>query len=252
MRRLVLLFSFFACAASAQTTTSKQIIHHTQAWYSINTALRISEQWGVVGDLHVRTEGLAEDGVFWLLRVGGVYWIQGEYPIIAGVARLWQNPPSGLQTWAIENRIYQQWSTPTDYGRLTVLHRIRTEERWRDQLVNDQVVGAKVFSFRLRYLLSLQIPISTNPNVPTLVLADELMTQFSPHIVYNSFDQNRVFLGIRVPLNKQLSFDTGYMNIIQQRPAGNVYDVSNVFRIFIYWNADFYENKKLLAISSDD
>lgn len=81
MRRLVLLFCLFSVsAASGQPAPGKQIIHHTQAWYSINTAFRFSEHWGAVGDVHTRTEGLAEDGVFWLVRLGGAYWIQGNSP----------------------------------------------------------------------------------------------------------------------------------------------------------------------------
>lgn len=42
------------------------------------------------------------------------------------------------------------------------------------------------------------------------------------------------------------------MNIVQQRVTGNVYDMSHVFRVFFYWNVDFYERQKLHAISSDD
>jgi len=253
MRRIVFLLLLFSFAASAQSTSSKQIINHTQAWYSINSSLRFSQRWGAVGDIHVRTEGLSENGVFWLVRAGGVYWIQGKYPIIAGVARLWLNPPSGMKTWATENRIYQQWSTPMAYGRISTIHRIRTEERWRDLINNDQIFGSKVFSFRLRYLLSVQIPISGNPKVPALVVANELMAQFSTSIAYNTFDQNRIFVGIRVPISKDLSFDTGFMNILQQRASGNVYDLSNVFRLFVYWNVDYYTNKKLrLGDLSDD
>lgn len=114
-----------------------------------------------------------------------------------------------MNTWAIENRVYQQWSAPVDYGRVGILHRIRTEERWRDQVINDQVIGAKVFSFRLRYLVSIQVPVSRNPKFPALVVADELMAQFSAQILYNTFDQNRIFIGIRLPVHPYLSFDTG-------------------------------------------
>ncbi len=239
-RHLLYCLVFVTSVAWGQTATpSKQLVYHTQSWYALNSTFRFSERWGAVGDLHIRKDGMLDRDYFYFLRIGVVYWIQGKYPVTAGVARLWLAPPEGLSTWAIENRIYQQWSAVTEEGRVTVLHRIRTEQRWRDQVVNDEVVGSKVFSFRLRYLASFQINVFKDTTKPSLVVSDEVLVQYAPSLVYNTFDQNRFFVGIRVPLGKNLSLDTGYMNVLQQRAAGNIYDVSNVFRIFVYWNVDF-------------
>lgn len=241
MRRLCLfVIACFSLEASAQVTpATKQLNYHTQSWYSINSTFRFSERWGMVGDFHVRKEGMWDQDRFYLLRFGAVYWIQGKYPVILGVARLWLAPPEGLNTWNIENRIYQQWSSVSEQGRVAILSRIRVEERWRDQIVNDQVVGPKQFSLRLRYLASFQVKVFNQPSMPELVASDEVMVQFGSSIVHNTFDQNRLFLGIRLPIGKNLSMDTGYMNVLQQRTTGNAYDLSNVFRVFLYWSVDY-------------
>jgi Protein of unknown function (DUF2490) len=234
---------FLACllltglmAKSQTTPVTKQVTQRTQSWYSINSTFRFSDRWGAVADFHTLNDGLFEDN-FYFLRFGGVYWIDGKHPVIAGVGRMWKAPAEGLQTWAIENRIYQQWSTATHTGRWSILQRIRTEQRWRDQLVNDTIIGTQ-FSFRLRYLAGFEFSAFKNPKLPAFVISDELLVQFGPSIVFNTFDQNRFFVGIRLHVSERVNFDTGYMNIFQQRPTGYQYDMSHVFRLFIYYHLD--------------
>ena len=238
MRGALLLCLLFTglIATSQNTPTAKQINQHTQSWYSLNSTFRFSDHWGAVADFHSLNDGLIENN-FLFLRFGGVYWINGKQPVIAGVARLWKAPAEGLQTWAIENRIYQQWSTATHPGKWSILQRVRTEQRWREQVINDQVT-AKQFSFRVRYLASFEVAVFKNPKLPSLVVSDELLIQFGSSIVFNTFDQNRLFLGIRMNINPHLNMDTGYMNVFQQKSSGNQYDVGHVFRLFFYYQLD--------------
>lgn len=235
----VLLFTatlVICLAGKAQIAPdNKQILQHTQSWYALNSTFRLSDRWGIVADFHMRRDGLMDNEYFYFVRLGGVYWIQKKYPVVAGVARMWV---AGSDTWAVENRVYQQWSSLTEEGRLSILQRIRLEQRWRDQVTSGQVVGDKQFSLRTRYLASFQINVFKDSSKPAVVVSDEVLVQFGPTVVYNTFDQNRLFLGVRLNLGKHLSMDTGYMNVFQQRAAGDVYDVSHVFRVFLYWNLD--------------
>lgn len=70
---------------------------------------------------------------------------------------------------------------------------------------------------------------------PQLVLADELLVQFGKDVVFNTFDQNRIFIGIKQKINNSLSFDTGYMSVFQQKSNGINYIQSNTFRLFFYY-----------------
>lgn len=221
----------------------KEVTTYTQSWYSINSTFRFSNRWGMVADYHVRRDNFMKDQYFYFVRLGGIYWVADKYPVIAGVAHLWLAPAPGNNTWSNENRIYQQWSGVTRQGQVTVLNRLRFEQRWRDQIVNDEAVGNKQFSLRLRYLASFEIQLLQDPKLPSLAVSDELLAQFGNNIAYNSFDQNRLFLGLKMPLSQKLNFDIGYMNILQQKPSGYQYDLSNVFRLFFYFNMDFTKNK---------
>jgi hypothetical protein len=238
----ILFLGMIMVSSSALTQSvspEKQVKSYIQSWVSLNTTLRFSDQWGMVADVHMRRDDFIAEPYFYLLRTGVSYWISGKYPVTLGVGHLWQAPDEGNNTWADENRIYQQWSAVQKQGIVSVLHRIRLEERWKDHIVEDEILGDKLFSLRLRYLASFDCRVFANPKIPSLVVSDEVLVQFGKSITYNSFDQNRLFLGVKEQLSRKLSFDVGYMNVWQQKLSGNLYTMSHVFRLFFYYNLDF-------------
>ena len=224
---------------SQSGSANKQVTSFTQSWVSFNSTLRFSNHWGMVADVHMRRDDLISDPYFYFLRTGVSYWISGKYPVILGVGHLWQAPLDGDSTWSDENRIYQQWSAVQKQGFVSVQHRIRLEQRWKDPIVNDEIVGDKRFSVRLRYLASFDFRVLPNPKYPSLVLSDEVLVQFGKYITYNTFDQNRLFIGLKEQVSRKLSFDAGYMNIWQQKSSGNQYTMSHVIRLFLYYNLNF-------------
>ena len=78
---------------------------------------------------------------------------------------------------------------------------------------------------------------------PRLVLSDEILFQFGEEIVYNTFDQNRFFIGINHRLNKNWTFDFGYMPVFQQKSTGYNYDLNHTIRLFFYLSPDLRKKK---------
>jgi hypothetical protein len=62
-------------------------------------------------------------------------------------------------------------------------------------------------------------------------------------IVYNYFDQNRLFAGLAYNVNATANIQLGYMNVFQQLPAGNRYRSLHVARIFYFHNIDLRNNR---------
>jgi hypothetical protein len=241
---MIIILFFPNIFTFGQTTNNeKQISYYNQSWFSINTTMRFTDIWGLMADFHVRKEFFFDEDYFYLVRFGAVNWINGKYPVAYGIAHLWLAPEPGNKTWSNENRIYQQWSAIHKEGIVQILHRIRTEQRWRDVIENDQKTGDKQFSFRLRYLASFEIKIFRNENLPSFILSDEVLVQFGKDIGLNTFDQNRLFIGLRLLISSNLNFDIGYMNILQQKSTVYKYDSSDVFRVFFYYFPDFREVK---------
>ena len=237
----ILWLSFFLFSISSLDAQIKQkeINKQDQSWVSINSTVRLSNKWGFIADLHERRNNFLKDASFHFVRFGVDYWINDNITLVAGYAHLWSAPAkAGWKTFANENRIYQQVQMFSKINKITVLQRLRNEQRWQQKISNDKPTADKKFTDRIRYLLSFTVPVFKNPNYPSLVLSDELCVQFGKEIVYNTFDQNRLFIGIKQKITKDLSFDLGYMLLKQQKASGYQYDVNNTFRWFFYYNPD--------------
>jgi hypothetical protein len=218
----------------------KMINRQSQAWVSINSVVRLTNKWGFVTDVHERRNHFFADPGFHFVRGGINYWVNDNLTVTAGYAHLWLAPTiRGWKTFADENRLYEQVQLVTKIGRLSMLQRVRNEQRWQEKIINDKATGDNKFTDRVRYLLYFTIPVFKNPKYPSLAVADELCIQFGKEIVYNTFDQNRAYLGIKQRLSKSLSFDLGYMLCLQQKATGNAYDENHTFRCFFYYMPDF-------------
>lgn len=228
-----------ACSSFAQTE-GKTINEQSQSWISINSTVRLTRHWGFITDLHERRTNFLSDINFNFVRGGINYWLADNNTLTVGYGHMWVAPTMpGWKTFSNENRIYEQWQLISKLGRATMLQRIRNEQRWQQKIVNDKATGDNKFTDRVRYLLSFTIPVFHNRWYPALALADEVSVQFGKEIVYNTFDQNKAFVGIKQQLTKSLSFDLGYMLVFQQKPSGYAYDKNNTFRWFFYYMPDW-------------
>lgn len=225
-------------------TKSKEVNTQDQTWFSVNSTIRLNEKFGIITDLHMRRNNFLSDPGFYFARVGVNYWLKENVTATAGYAQLWLAPANpNWNRFARENRVYQQIQMASKIGKLGLVNRLRNEQRWQQKIVNDKFIDKYKFSDRVRYLLSVTVPVFKNPHYPSLVVSDELLVQFGKEIVYNTFDQNRAFVGIKQSISHELSFDLGYMLVYQQKASGYQYDENNTLRCFLYYAHDFRKKK---------
>ena len=214
----------------------KQVNDQSQSWFSLNSTFRLNSKWGLVGDVHVRRTNFMTDPNFYFVRAGGGYWFSNQLNFVAGYAHMWlAATKKGKRTYIVENRLYGQLAYSSRLGKLGLLHRFRNEHRWRESVMADSLPNTTNFSTRLRYLISLTYPVFKNPSLPQACFANELLVQFGKPIVNNTFDQLRLFAGIRQTLGKGWSYDLGYMMLYQQRTSGYQYDRNHTLRLFFYY-----------------
>ncbi|MDN3654950.1 DUF2490 domain-containing protein [Ferruginibacter paludis] len=229
---------------NAQTKT-KEVNIQSQSWVSENGTFRFSKRFGMIADLHMRRNNFLADPGFYFVRTGLDYWINENITAILGYGQMWVAPSNpAWHHFVQEHRIYQQLQQFSKIGKIIVLNRIRNEQRWQEKIVNDKFTHDYKFTDRVRYLLSFTIPVADNKKLPSLVLSDELAIQFGKEVVYNTFDQNRFFIGIKQPVCKTLSFDLGYMLFTQEKSTGYQYDKNNTLRCFFYYTPDFRKKTK--------
>lgn len=242
---------FLGCGlqeVQAQTEVPQKVVNHqAQFWTSVNSTARLSDRWGVVADFHVRRNNFIADPSFYFARAGAAYWTGPRAYAVAGYAHMWLAVPGAeAGTWAFadENRLYQQFQWSTPMGKNNLLQRFRNEQRWVEQYALGVPTGSIRFTNRFRYLMSWSVPVFRNPKAPKLMVADEILMQTGPEVVYNPFDQNRLSLGIQQRLGKGWSFDLAYMYVYQQKFSGYQYDANHTFRLFFYYTSDGRKNAK--------
>ncbi|WP_148707180.1 DUF2490 domain-containing protein [Chitinophaga skermanii] len=252
MKKIWLLFCLLPHCLWAQT--EKTVNNQFQSWVSINSTFRFNNHWGAIGDFHMKRNNFVSDPSFYFMRVGGGYWLNENLSFIMGYGHLWLAPPPGRKTYADENRWYEQIAYATRVGNVSLLNRFRSEQRWREALRDDKSTGDFNFSNRFRYLISVGIPVSKNPHIPQISLANEVAVQFGKTIVNNTFDQFRAFAGIRQGFGKGWSYDFGYMLVWQQKANGFEYDANHTIRLFFYytWTNKKKSHKELPALQYED
>ena len=235
MKQKLLIFLSFVLPVAVLGQTEKVVNQKVQTWISINTVTKFSEHWGVSADAHIRTEDFLGENNFYFLRGGLTYIPTTLVSVTVGYAHLWLAPSNpDWSTYADENRFYQQVNLNTKVGKVGMSQRLRNEQRWNEKIVNNEETEEVRFTNRVRYLLSFNIPIFNKKTLPLLVVSDEIMFHFGKEVVYNTFEQNRFFVGIKQTIDPKWSFDFGYMNVYQQKYSGYQYDMNHTIRLFFY------------------
>ena len=228
--------SFYVYAQSKEVTTQEQ------TWLSINSTVKLHKNWGFIADAHIRRTDFFAQSNFYFLRGAVNYWMNPDLTVALGYAHMWI-APTNSSTFLNENRIYQQVQLVSRTKHVSIVQRLRSEQRWSEKIVHNKKSDTLNFTERIRYLLSITIPIFKNKQLPSLVISDEICLQFGEKIVYNTFDQNRLFLGIKQTISKTLSFDAGYMYLYQQKESGYQYNGNKTYRLFFYYTPNFSKHQ---------
>jgi len=218
----------------------KVVIPQTHFWISTNNVYRFSDKFALLSDVHIRRTDFMKNPSFYFLRGGARFWLEPKMHVSGGYAHMWLAPTTpGWTTFADENRLYQEMVMVGFFNKSSVLFRIRNEQRWREKIENDMSTGNYGFNTRLRMLVSISIPLSENPKVPKIMVANEIHINLGKQVVFNTFDQNRFTIGINHRISKQWRYDFGYMAIYQEQSNGFTYNLNHTIRLFFYGGFDF-------------
>lgn len=120
--------------------------------------------------------------------------------------------------------------------RFTLSHRFRLDERFISK--NDGKVLLDGYDFTLRYRYRIQGTIllsKKEDKTPTTAkISDELMLNSGGNIIYNHFDQNRIYVAIEQRISPTLALELGYLHWFQQRSSGKDFFDRNIYRLTIY------------------
>lgn len=250
MKRFTIAGWLLACLLTFRATAQNRTTSQTnQVWLAYFNQSRWSERWGTWTDIHLRTkEKFFTNFSQAIFRVGLTYYLNDQAKFTLGYSYINHFPAEGhTQVSQPEHRPWQQFQWHTKYKHIRLMQWFRFEERYRRKIKDESTLAEGYqFNFRIRYNFFSQIPLSKRnyyPNTLSLVINNEVHLNFGKEIVYNTFDQNRFFLGFAYHLNSHDNIQFGYMNLYQQLAAGNRYRSLHVARIFFFQNLDFRKKK---------
>ncbi|MFZ4770895.1 MAG: DUF2490 domain-containing protein [Ferruginibacter sp.] len=248
VKKYCLLLSTFFCLGSLKAQV-KQTQNMNQLWLGYFNQTRLSNKWGVWTDVHLRTkENFVNKFSQSVVRFGLTYYLNDATKLTAGYAYISHYPADAHKNITQpEHRPWQQVQWTTKFGKKKMMQWFRLEERFRRKILNDSTLASgSAFNFKLRYNFFFDIPLSAGgiqPGKFSFVVNDEVHVNFGKQIVYNYFDQNRFFLGLKYQVNEHDNVQLGYMNLFQQLPAGNKYKSIDAVRLFYFHNLDLRKKK---------
>jgi hypothetical protein len=235
---LLFLFSSLATVAQIKSTSTDN-----QIWMAYYHQTRLSHKWGIWTDLHLRTkDDFTSNFSTGIVRLGLTYYATDNTRLTAGYAFVNHFPADARKISQPEHRPWQQIQWNTTYSKLRTSQAIRLEERFRRKIANDEsLTEGYLFNYRLRYNFLVSVPLGKRAFEPrsfAFVINDEVHLNFGKEVVYNYFDQNRLFLGFTYQINKTNNIQFGYMNFFQQQAAGYRYKIINAVRVYYIQTLD--------------
>jgi hypothetical protein len=239
---LIIVGSSAALAQSTGQPADKETHHRQQLWLGFFNQTRFSNKWGMWMDLHYRmTDNFIDRPFQLLIRPAITYYVKDNLRIHVGYAYVNHFPAKGNSTNRTEQRIWQQIWWNQKYTGLSTLQWLRLEQRFSEKVVADQKVDGTLYTFRVRYNFSFFIPLKGKelaPKTPFAAITNEVFLNFGSNITYNTFDQNRLFVGFGYQFTKHLNAQLGYMNVYQQEAKGNSYTSTDAIRLFVFHTLD--------------
>lgn len=193
-----LLVLFLTANVNAQKTD-------TGNWFLYFGNQKINNRWNWHNEVQYRNFNFAGDLEQLLLRTGiGYNLTENNNNILLGYAYVHSEPyvagtDDKLET--DEHRIFQQFITKQQFGRVYIQHRYRVEERF----LNDD------FKMRFRYFVSLNIPINKKEMEKNAIYASAYNEIFL-NTEQNQFDRNRLYGGIGYCFSKNIKVEAGIMS----------------------------------------
>lgn len=248
IKLFTLIFYFVITTHLGIAQVNKTNTDVEQVWLGYFNQTRFSDKWGMWVDIQLRTkERFVDDLSVSLNRFGLTYYITDNTKITAGYSYIAAFAEGNRTVTLPEHRPWQQVQWHTKYGNKRMMQWFRLDERFRRKLKNESTLGdGHDFNFRLRYNFFYDIPLSRQgvaPNTFSFLINNEVHVNFGKQIVYNTFDQNRFFLGFKYQLTASDNIQLGYMHLYQQLASGNRYRTLHTARLGYFHNVDLRTRK---------
>jgi hypothetical protein len=237
--KIIILFflGFVAVTLKAQT---KQITHESFYWTRYYNQIAFGDRWTWHNEIDERRFFKNNEHLHIIAHSRVHYKILPKVELGAGFTYSLQKnkDPNLMSTLDIpELRPNQEISYSNSISkRWKLQQRFRIDERFFRKNDGHNLTDGYDFNFRFRYRMQAAFRINKEEieKSTTLKVADEIMLNTGKKIVYNTFDQNRIYAALEQGLSQSFSVELGYMYLYQQRPAAYHFFERDIIRLTIF------------------
>ncbi len=233
----VLLLLFACLGLQAQT---KEVSHQNLYWLRYYNQLTLNPKWTLHNEIENRRlfenhkqhttviHSRAHYNLFENVNVGfGVTYSRVSL----------QDSDTGYTLVVPEIRPVQEINYKAVFTeRFSMQHRFRVDERFTHNNDGLHLTDGYGFNFRFRYRLQASYKLGKDQTQDPFIIkaGDEVMFNAGNRIVYNTFDQNRIYLAVEKSLGNNFSAELCYIHWFQQRSSGYQYFEREILRFTIY------------------
>lgn len=233
---LIYLLSTFGLKAQ------KTIIYQNLYWLRYYNLMKINERFTWHNEAEIRRFWDGDVLHHFIVHSRMHYKINDNTNIGVGLTYSRQSPQEPVSESKLvvpEFRGVQEINYTIPFSdRFSLQQRLRVDERFIRRNDGIKLLDGYNFNFRFRIRLQANYRINREPTVKRTIikLANEVLFNAGKNIVYNYFDQNRIYIGVEQGLSRRFSVELGYMKWFQQTAAGDVFFNRNIIRITLYHN----------------
>jgi hypothetical protein len=231
------------CLISSSAFGQKQTEFQKLIWARYALGLELSKRFSLETEVEERrfVDPWAQHQL--LFRSVLQYKLPQNWQVGAGFTYFLQSPQDPLSTSDLvvpELRPHQELNYRLKFDdRWKMRQRFKLEERFVHNVSEGELTDGYLFNFRFRFKTDLIYSLLKNNDKEDrllLIASDEFMFNAGKQIVYNVFDQNRVYGGMRWVPSETFGLEAGYLWWYQQRANGKSFYSRDILRITIYHN----------------
>jgi hypothetical protein len=190
----------------------------TGNWFLYFGNQKINDRWNFHNEVQYRNYNFAGDLEQLLIRTGiGYNLTENNNNILLGYGFIRSEPYIPLTDDKLvvnEHRIFEQFITKQQFGRVNIQHRYRFEQRFVEEN----------FKMRLRYFLGLNVPINKKGMDKNTIYASTYNEIFI-NTEGTYFDRDRIYGGLGYCFSKNLKMEVGVMSQITQSASRTQFQV---------------------------
>jgi len=223
MLKTILFLFLFHISGAIFSQTARQVVDQPIAWANYLANMKTGDKTLIFFDAQFRYAGAtamnaAMEPMQYLFRTHLDIKINPQLSIAPLGGAVILNYRYGKQPVSIPNdelRLYQQFMYNHRWGKLTLNHRIRTEERFIEE--HDAITGASTGrtnrQFRARYRFMTTLPLNQPAEGAAAFNAQFFYEGFlsrGKKVTFNEIDQNRLYAGVSCKPGKSNTVGLGW------------------------------------------